>query len=84
MKITELTAEDVGRRVSFTGDGWQVHGVLSRLDSELVENTVDERSIMDPEPVAHVVSSYRSVTATVAGWTKTMKPADKIKVVRLD
>lgn len=80
MRVSDLTPDHVGRRISLTGKDWHVVGVLQQLD--VYYDLIEERSIMgvDSEPTL----GNKWTELTVSGWKHTVNDGWGINVGMLE
>lgn len=80
MRVTDLTPDHVGRRVSILGADWQVVGRLLAVETDydyVWEDTVEDP---DPEPTP----TTKNVTINVSGWIRDVSESWEINVGMLE
>lgn len=79
MRVTDLTPDHVGRRVSVVGADWQVVGRLLAVETDY--NYVVDSTWADPDP--EPTPTYKNVAINVSGWIRDVSESWDVKVVLL-
>lgn len=80
MRVSDLTPDHVGRRISLTGRDWFVRGVLQEVST--YHDEISEMSIMEPD--AEPVLGQKWTTIKVSGWEHNVSDAWNINVGMLE